>query len=1304
MTKIQCGNFFIDFNQLKEGMQVDERNEFLKKYDTDGNSIFSIQEIEQIKQDIEAAAGDDKNLQENEALSFIANKLGISTEEAKSKFTKFGNFVASGLANLNHQREAKGIAQGMWDVIDDNFKMSSLDSEKFNENWNKVNKDNIIYVLEEFQKSSGNKKNESLPISIIWEKTSSSKTQRELISNIYNLLKENIDTSKYDISQVETEFKDLMKDNNLFLLENEGRINALFDTMVQMAKGQTVVSATNSDTTGIIAERNIEATLTSEVKQGKVSEFLDDICGKFGGVTKENVQEILAKYQEIEKELAALENNPVKYAEKFEELFGVKYSPEAVENYKNVNAKYKEALLANQLDAAFDEMFELELRRDSLEGLFKRQGHAAVEHSYNATYEKLCRLFEKEGKGGKETIDLILQEESKNITNWTPNGCLKKYEILHKLIKEISEGNKENLKHILGDKTLSMLKDERDGAFRAGYGMQNDALLEAEHWVESQQKRLGYTQMGVQILAMAGAMFTGGGTLALLSTATILADPIGLTEQMTDPDGMTAEDWENFMTGRAETLGWMALGMVSGGVGMAAGNFVKLKGLSSIMAKSGKTLSELVKNPNLPATFAKQIKNVENLASLLGKSTEVALDITTTALLQKEGATTGDWIASIAGAIAGGSSPQCKQLLAETDPSKALATLKNLFPDFNISKDDCSKILAKIRELNQKANDWANTPTKSTSMVYSTVIPPLPMLEKAAKFVTKIVSSGIENLFKADGAHTVTKLKTTNPIAYDAVTDIFTKITTQLCAGKIPSREMLDEVIEKTAKKYAAGIDEHGIDANLLREYFDAYTDYDGWNVIKKYFNTSEATNAKKMDEIKDAMSYFKDTCDINMPEEAVTKVEAESPVAKTEPVTKVDESANIDINDTMDPAQLFDKEHLYALGKLDEKTYNMVTKVFDTICKEIINGTPPSSEMYARIIDDAAQKFNIDRNVLEKKINDLINKKNSSWATLYKYLQRPENRNVRNGKVSNEVKDVVAYFKKKRGIVETKPTQTTVKAETPAPTTKAENVAPAKVEEPVRTKAPEETFEITDELAEKYKYELDQPFYDRKSEANLIKIMENYHNLIEGKEFDYKNIDLELEFILTQNGINYNDVNIAMKLIKERFHKDILADIQRVKDLGNKYNLAEETIRQTDDLINEIKSRMVKGEPISKDNIEEMIQDIDYRSAVAERIENLIYDNPDIKNYLNDCTHRDVWNNPDIREKYDSHVIEEATKTLDKILRIVDDGIELTDALIKDMLTNTYMGTDELLYKLIEEHHKLGPMYKNLEGNPAKK
>jgi len=1293
MTKIQCGNFFIDFSQLKEGLNVDGNNEFLKKYDKDGNSIFSMQEIEQIKQDIEAAAGNDKKLQENEALNLFINKLGISAEEAKTKFATFGNAVTKGLENLNNQREAATIAHGMWNIIDDNFIIGSLDSKKFNEFWNKVNENNIVYVLEAFKTNKSNKKNESLPISVILETTSSETTKRKLIDKMFKMLKANIDTTKYDISSIEKEYSELKEGNNLFLVENRNKLDNLFNTMLEMAKGQTATGATTVQTTEVVKSRNVEAEIIANRKQGAVSEFLDDVCGKLGGVTKENVDKILAKNKEIEQELEALKNDPIKFAEKFEYYYGVKYSPEAVENYNQVNANYKEALRLTERDAVFDEKFAWALKTKDLDYLYTRHGLKAAEDAYERTYKDLCEFF------GKEHIDMVLQTQCSNIKD-----CKSKYYVLQQLITEISSNNKAAIKNHMGNKTLQMMKDERDGAFRAGFGMQNDAFLEAEHWSESQQKRLSYTQMGVQILAMAGAMFTGGGTLALLSTATILADPIGLVEQMTDPDGMTSEDWKNFMTGRAETLGWMALGLATSGVGAFAGSFVKMKGLATLMQKSGKSLKSLLNNPNLPADVAKQIKSIESLAKTMGISTEVALDIVTTAALQKEGATTGDWIASIAGAIAGGSTLG-KNLNNSKNVDDAVKQIQNSFLDFKISKEDALKILEKIREKNKQLNAWAKSPTKSSGNMYSSIIPISPtMLEKAAKFVTRIVTDGVEKLFKADGAHTVAKLKTKNPIAYNAVTDMFTEITTQLCAGRIPSKEMLDEVIEKTAKKYAAGVDEHGIDTSLLREYFDAYTDYDGWNQIKEYFNKPEAVNAKKMDEIEDAMSYFKDTCDLNMPENAVTKIEPETPATKAETPTKVDATATPKVDETMDVAQLFDAKHLNALSKLDENTYNAVITIFDTICKEVTSGKVPSKEMYDRVIADAVKKFGIDKSTIEKQVKHFMG--GSGWDVLSKYLSRPEANNLRNGQPRTEVNDAINYFKKKRGIVESKPETSqaaAAKNENSTPTTKVEEPSQRKVEETAPAK---ESFEITDELAEKYKYELDQPFHDRKSEANLVKIMENYHSLIEGQKFDYKNIDQELEFLVSQNGItNFDDITTAVKLIKERFHKDILADIQRVKDLSNKYNLPDETIRKTDNLINEIKNIMASGKELSSDDILAMIYEIDGRTSVAQRIENLIYDNPEIKNYLNDCTHRDVWNNPEIIRNYNEYQINEATKILDQILAKVENGAELTDELIKDLLSNMqHYGTDELLYKLIEDHHKLGPLYKNMEGNPTKK
>ena len=84
-------------------------------------------------------------------------------------------------------------------------------------------------------------------------------------------------------------------------------------------------------------------------------------------------------------------------------------------------------------------------------------------------------------------------------------------------------------------------------------------------------------------------------------------------------------------------------------------------------------------------------------------------------------------------------------------------------------------------------------------------------------------------------------------------------------------------------------------------------------------------------------------------------------------------------------------------------------------------------------------------------------------------------------------------------------------------------------------------------------------------------------------------------------------------------------------------------------------------------------------------------------QNWLNDCTHKDVYNNP----KYvgwNEENIEEALGWFDEILNRINNGENLTPEMIKEYTNNMiYSLSDELLIDIIQNHWKLGPLYKEI-------
>lgn len=250
--------------------------------------------------------------------------------------------------------------------------------------------------------------------------------------------------------------------------------------------------------------------------------------------------------------------------------------------------------------------------------------------------------------------------------------------------EEIAELNEARIKEIRADYEKS---------FAEAYG-EKDLEKLSQNYMMSQEKGKIYVQTGVTLLAMAGAMFTGGGSLALASAAVLATNPVDLLEKSTDADGMTKDDWKNYGQSTLEQIGWMALGGVVGKVGDVARSFVKVKGLSKAMKESGKSFDDFMKlaakSPDIPKDMAKSLKTVSRLANTAGVTTEVALDMAATMALQKDGATAMDWAMSIGGALVG---TKLQKVMAPMSEDAKVKYLMDTFKDFKLSENEAKQLL-----------------------------------------------------------------------------------------------------------------------------------------------------------------------------------------------------------------------------------------------------------------------------------------------------------------------------------------------------------------------------------------------------------------------------------------------------------------------------------------------------------------------------------------------------------------------------------------------------------------------------------
>ena len=1167
MVNFKLGNKNVDLNKLFEGLSLDKRNLFLKKYDTNGDSIFSKEELKQFQIDLIKAAGKDKILSNDEILNLYAKKMGVSMQVAKQKFAKYGNIVLKAVEYLNDTNNTK-IVKDMGDVIDDNWQMGSLDTDKFNNAYNKINSDNVVDILKAYRKRFDG---ENLPTAMMRERSSKNGLKIQKVKELYQLLYNKIDKHKFSTTEIEKTFNEFLKQP---LVDKQiDKLDKIFDTMIAMVEGSNVKGYTSFEqATGNVKQRNAEAQKVANNKaetQGGISRVLDDIAGFFGGMTKEEVDNIIKTHEKEIAQLEKLKNNEAAYRKEFQRIFGIEYKPSAIANYNKIQAKFTSAEVQNAhaYEILFNSTFENELEKNDIENIYIRNGISVVKNKFDNLYKKACNFL------GKELVDNYLKAagaEKQQITS--------QYTLLYNLLKEQAKLAKEYTINLCGGMEYSELEKSRNDAYHAAYGLKKDSYLAATDWVKTQNTRLATAQMTTQIAAMAGAMFTGGGSLALLSTAVLLTDPVSFTERATDVDGMTKDDWSNFMSERAETLGWMILGMGAGAVGQAASNMVKMKGLSHLMKQSGKSLDDLIKNPNLPNNIKAQIINTKKMADAIGISTEVAVDITTTALLQKDGATTGDWIMSISGAIIG---TKFQNKLANMPEPDAIKQVQSLFPDLKINNNDALKIVRQVakqvQKANKKAQKWANTPTKRSGNMYSSIVPVSPeMATKAAKAVTRVATKVVDTLLKNIEfknylnkteedlideyfAKQMNKHKDFNENYKFAVKDALNEIAHRIANGEYPSKEMKKQVLNDISKLYS------DLDPEDLLDYFDVVTEETlrskGWDGIGECMMNSEKWG-KEAGYVEDTLEPFKEERGWNSKSESPKEVEKTS--------------------ETLTPkVETEDKKEVETPSKNP-------------------NNDPPQIETS----NDGAKNLEFDK------------------------------------------------------------------------------------------------------LYDKYPEVGETSFFDSESREKALQLMEEYPDFVEQNGITMENFH-EMETIIYQKmsdlGINDSDWDRVMKLIKERYHQDVISNDTRVKEINNKFKIDEEAIKVGDKLIKDLKAKMQNGEKIDEYYIRNFLEENhpNKYDTEYERIENYIYSHEDVNNYINDCTHKDIYENPDYKI-YSQETKRTVLEVFDSMLDDIKNGKELTVDLIKEYQNHPKLSLvefgQEFFIELIKKHNKTSQIYPQLE------
>lgn len=307
---------------------------------------------------------------------------------------------------------------------------------------------------------------------------------------------------------------------------------------------------------------------------------------------------------------------------------------------------------------------------------------------------------------------------------------------------------------VLTQNTLKKYQKDYEESFKKAYGKKDLKLL-SEEYVQKQQQGVANIEMGLNIVSMAlmvvpgGAVATSGwalkGAVALKGTATgakvvkglslvdkakkgvkiaqtlqkaqqvaspvIMANmtlrPTELLEQLSSENGMSVEEWQSWGEGVLQNSVYMAAGMGASKIAEQGAAMYKTKALVKTLKQTGKSADEIVAmvkaNPvKFPNEIVKSFKKIDTLAKTLQVSSEVALDISSTYLLNKVmgngDVTKQDWINSVAFAISGG---VLQKQFAHLNTESKVKYIHDAFKEYGVTKEEAQSILKTMDEITE---------------------------------------------------------------------------------------------------------------------------------------------------------------------------------------------------------------------------------------------------------------------------------------------------------------------------------------------------------------------------------------------------------------------------------------------------------------------------------------------------------------------------------------------------------------------------------------------------------------------------
>lgn len=533
--------------------------------------------------------------------------------------------------------------------------------------------------------------------------------------------------------------------------------------------------------------------------------------------------------------------------------------------------------------------------------------------------------------------------------------------------------------------------------------------------------------------------------------------------------------------------------------------------------------------------------------------------------------------------------------------------------------------------------------------------------------------------------------KDISPKYADEFVKVYESIGKQIQRGRVPSQEMLDQIIDLMDELPRNAKDK------LKEQVVKGMRYMYGWKDIQSFFKQKQASVTKFYDYDNTMKDFMEDagfkTGETGAPKVQDSKPSENKPVQETKPADDVKPSqdtksgsetkvttSNEGATSAAETPTALSQEALADIrktaGYINKDMADEITEVFAHIAQRVKNGEIPSREMLDEITKNISARTGIPQARL---INNTT--KTMSYVDDWSKIESMFKKTLEDVQANPSMAGKLDNFKTKTEL-HSEARMAEIKAEAEAKAkadaevkakqeaeakAKAEAEAKAKAEAEAKAKAEakqaeqarlQHNQEILDKYSEKYPDILEAPFRDDESAAKLMELMERY-NL----EMDYNNFNSqEIYSEIYSAGIrNDADADIAFNKIKEKFHSDVIATETRIKDMNGKYHFAspEESVQNADKIINQLKAKQAEGAKITEADIDDMVYGLnDFDQRDFNKIKDMIIDDPSIKSDVR--PHPEIYENPEFADFYSKEQLDDAVAILDLIKKDIDNGVEI--------------------------------------------